>query len=725
MRRHFRSALIILIAWIVARSLIVLPFTAPFVKMLDLGIYDTVLKIDRFLKTKINQPIYDSIVIVDIDDKSLSQLGQFSQWPNQYFADATNVLNMDAPKLIAYDVMFADSSNFTRQSRDRITNSITDSRMRGYSEHFFEMINGDDEFAQAIFDAGNVFLAMFNNPNLDILPPLPPSITPWDVSPRYALEASHPHPPIPVLADVAYGVGFAQVSVDESSKIHDFPLFIRFGKEYFVNFSFQACLDLLAVDSIKVDRSKCRLYSKHKQVRILPLSPNGKFYLKYPHQSPAFRTVSFVDLINQRVSPGYFYDKIVLIGSSATGLGDTKSVPFSSELPGVELHATLIRNILENEFVTWNYQIWDFFWLALLLGVLMLLIKTGKPLIQLGWILGASLLLFIYFIWLYNARGSTMYYSRLVLPWLICGVTLVFDHYNRQVRERKMVHDAFGHFVSKDVIAEVMKDKDALKIGGKRRYVSALITDIRGFSTYCEKCEVDEITSFINQFFNRATNLIIEQKGLLDKFMGDAILALFNVPYATPDYAIHACRTALLIQAAAQEQQQEYREHPILHSFKIGVGISSGEVIVGNIGSDTIFNYTGIGTSMNMCSRLEALNKVYETLIIVDESTYRMANDHFCFRHLDYTSVKGIKHPVHIYELVGEVQDTDSQYSEFMEIYGEGVDLMAEKRFEEAKSSFQKAATMRPEDFATQMMIERLDIMNWETWNGVWEQKHK
>jgi hypothetical protein len=210
MRRHFRSALIILIAWIVARSLIVLPFTAPFVKMLDLGIYDTVLKIDRFLKTKINQPIYDSIVIVDIDDKSLSQLGQFSQWPNQYFADATNILNMDAPKLIAYDVMFADSSNFTRQSRDRITNSITDSRMRGYSEHFFEMINGDDEFAQAIFDAGNVFLAMFNNPNLDVLPPLPPSITPWDVSPRYALEASHPHPPIPVLADVAYGVGFAQ-----------------------------------------------------------------------------------------------------------------------------------------------------------------------------------------------------------------------------------------------------------------------------------------------------------------------------------------------------------------------------------------------------------------------------------------------------------------------------------------------------------------------------------
>ena len=207
--------------------------------------------------------------------------------------------------------------------------------------------------------------------------------------------------------------------------------------------------------------------------------------------------------------------------------------------------------------------------------------------------------------------------------------------------------------------------------------------------------------------------------------MGDAILALFNVPYATPDYAIHACRTALLIQATAQEQQQEYREHPILHSFKIGVGISSGEVIVGNIGSDTIFNYTGIGTTMNMCSRLEALNKVYETLIIVDESTYRMANDHFCFRHLDYTSVKGIKHPVHIYELVGEVQDTDSQYSEFMEIYGEGVDLMAEKRFEEAKSSFQKAATMRPEDFATQMMIERLDIMNWETWNGVWEQKHK
>jgi len=725
MRRHLRSALIILVAWIIARLLLVAPITGQFARMMDLGIYDTILKVDRLIKAKANQPVYDSIVIVDIDDKSLAQLGQFSQWPTQYFADATNILSADAPKLIAYDVMFADSSSFTRRSKDRIVRGLSDPSMKRYTDRFFQMIDGEEEFARAIEAAGNVFLAMFNNPNLNQLPDLPSRLTPWKVDPDYALPASHPHPPIPVLAEAAYGVGFAQVSGDESGKIHDFPLFIEHQEQHYVNFSFQACLDLLSVDSIRVDGNKCRLLSDLQQVAVLPLSPDARFFLRYPPQYPAFRTVSFVDLINLRIAPGYFFDKIVMVGSSATGLGDIKNVPFSSGVPGVELHATFIRNVLEREYVTWMSPFWDLFWMSILLGVLLLLIKTGKPLIQLGWILSATLALFVYFVWRYSAQGSTMYYSRLLLPWMLCGIGLVYDYYIRQVRERKHVHDAFEHFVSKDVIHEVMKDRNALQIGGSRRRVSALIVDIRNFSSYCEKCEVDEITVFINQFFNRSTKIILDEKGLLDKFMGDAILALFNVPYATPDYAIHACRTALQIQAAAAEQKSAYQAHPVLHSFRVGVGISSGEVIVGNIGSDTIFNYTGIGTTMNMCSRLEALNKIYKSLIIVDENTYLMAREEFIFRHLDYTAVSGIKHPVHSYELICEADAPNLPDMDFVQAYSQAVDYMAEKRFDEARASFEKANKIDPEDEATQLMIERLDVMNWETWDGGWQHTHK
>lgn len=725
MRRHYRSALIILLAWILARLLTVAPFTAQFVKMSDLGIYDTVIRIDRFLKARASLPVYDSIVIVDIDDKSLARLGQFSQWPTQYFADATSILNQDAARVIAFDVMFADSSSFTRRSKDRILKDVRDPLFIKNADRFFGYVDGEEEFAEAIITAGNVFLAMFNNPNLIKLPPLPSTITPWNVDPKRTLTVTHPHPPIKALAEAAYGVGFAQVSADESGKVHDFPLFIKFNDTHYVNFSFQACLDLLAVDSIRFDGSKCRLLSSERKDTELPLSPDGRFFLKYPPQYPAFRTVSFVDLIDRRVSPGYFANRIVIIGSSATGLGDRKTVPFSTGFPGVELHATFVRNVLEEDFVTWVHPLWDFLWLAMLLGVLMLLIKTGKPIIQLGWIVGASVLMFVYFVWLYYSFGSTFYYSRLVMPWLFCGISLVYDHYTRQIKERKQVHDAFGHFVSKDVIREVMKDKSALKIGGSRRHVSALITDVRGFSTYCEKCEVDEITEFINRFFNLATRIILDQHGLLDKFMGDAVLALFNVPYSTPEYAVLACRSALQIQVAAEELKQEYQDHPVLHGFRIGVGISSGEVIVGNIGSDEIFNYTGIGTTMNMCSRLEALNKVYKSRIIVDESTYLMANYAFAFRHLDYTSVSGIEQPTHIYELICEISQLDKTDEQFIRIYDEAVDLMSKRDFTASKAAFCKALALKPGDQATQLMIERLDIMNWETWDGVWQHTHK
>lgn len=725
MRIVMRSLLIVLVCAAASWLLHVLPFSDNLLRVLNLRIFDTILTIDYTLKYKLSQPVYDNIVIIDVDDKSIDRLGQFSKWPNHYFADAVNMINLDSPKVIGLDIFFTDSDTFSDHSKERILRHTQDPALRAKADEYFATLSGEEEFAQSIYAAGNVFLGMFDNPNRKDSSPLPANLTTWKVSPKYYLELKNPHPPRSVYSSAAYGTGFTQVRSDESDTIHDFPLFLKYKDDFYVNFSTQICLDLLGVDSILVARD-CVLFSGGNQVRRLPLDPRGKLFLKYYGAEPAFRYISFSDLILGRVEPGYFENRIVLIGSSATGLGDIKPTPFIANLPGVELHANLIRNILEEDFVHWVNPFLQYILLILLIAVLVMMIYYGKPVLASIYFLVVSVAALVLFAMIYMNSSFTMDYSHVLIPWFLSSFALMYDFFSRQLKEKKKVHDAFGHYVSADVIKEIMKDKKALRIGGEKKQIAALYIDIRKFSTYCEMCLPDDITSFLHKYFNRVTRIITDNRGLLDKYIGDAVLALYNVPYPYPDHVFLACKSALEIRDAALEIRQSYAAHPVLHDFKIGIGISSGEVIVGNIGSDSIFNYTGIGNTMNLSSRLEGLNKYYGTAVIIDESVHEIIKDRFFCRHLDFVNVKGKQISTNIYELLGYPGDESQIHlKDFVRHYENGLGHLLHRDFAAALDEYHQAIVLNPEDPATQLMIERLEIVNWETWDGVWRHEHK
>ncbi len=719
MQRYLRTLLVALAAWLIALLLLKLPVSGNIFHNADLRLLDSFFGLERMLVFDPNRPVYDDILIVAIDDVSLDRLGPFSSWPTLYFSDAVSLIASGAPLLIGLDVFFPDSTGISLPARQRILQSVPDPGSRQQLQNLFELLDNEDELAQAISAAGNVFLAMFDNPGLPSAGEIPSSLQTWDVRPPYLIEVEKPHPPLAVLSESAYGIGFAQVKPDASGIIHDYPLFIGYQGKNYVNFSFQAGLDLLGADSIGVDHD-CRIYSSGEMLRRLPLSKDGRFFLKYYSQLPAFRYVSFSDVIQQRIPPEYFEGKIVLVGGTATGLGDLKPTPGHPLTPGVEIHATFMRNLLEEEYIHWLDQRIAYALLIVLVGALVFIVNLSRPLISVLYISLVSLVLLTGFLLLFMLRGTVLEYSVVLLPWGLVCASLIYFHYSTQVQERKKVREAFGHYVADDVIKQIMKDKDALCIGGIKKPVAVLICDIRNFTSLCESSRPNQITNFLNHYFNVVTEIVIARQGMLDKYMGDAVLALFNAPLDLEDYIVQACCAAHQISLSRATILKQAGNDPVYQNFRLGVAVACGEVIVGNMGSDRIFNYTGIGNTMNIASRLEGLNKYYHTSVILDAAAYEAVKDILPCRHLDHVYLKGVNIPQQIYELCPPATST-----EFIAAYETALDEMIRGNFDSARQAFLDAQKLAPEDIPTRIMLTRLETLDPHTWTGAWRHEQK
>ncbi|MDD4309338.1 MAG: adenylate/guanylate cyclase domain-containing protein [Candidatus Cloacimonetes bacterium] len=716
--------LVVLIVLVLSYALSRLPITSQLLKTADLRIYDTILDFDNAFLKNDKLGAYDEICIVDIDEKSISTLGQFSSWPSIFFADLVNILAQDEPLAIGFDVFFTENDSIKGYARERLSQQLVDIPIN--SDKILDRLSTDTEFAAALAEAGNVFLGMFSSLDSTSTKTIPDKLIDWQVTPKYYLKTNFLHPPIKMLSDAAFGLGFTHIEPDESGVIHDYPLFLKSGNRYYVNFSFQMCLDLLGVKRIESGKA-CNLYSDEGLIRKLPLCSNGRFYFKFYGKQKSFRYVSFSDVLLNRIPKGFFEDRIILIGSSASGLRDIKTTPLDQNYPGVELHATLIRNVLESTFVHWLNPNLIFIVNLMLMGLLALLVIKTKPLVSIFVYLLLSVIIFIVFFMLYSMQSISLSYTSILMPWLTGFKGLVLSQAHLHNKEKRMVRNAFEHYVSKDVINEIMKGSQSLAPGGEKKTISIMFTDIRSFTTLCERLSPDEITSFVNRYFNLCTEIIVANRGLLDKYIGDAILGLFGAPVEYPAYAMNAVKSAIEIREVAKSLRIELANHPVLSEFNIGVGIATGEVIVGNIGSDRIFNYTGIGDRMNFSSRLESLNKFYLTSIIIDDTTCELVRDSFTCRKLDRVKVKGKKIETDIYEVIDYTSklNPDNPTMLCYRKYETALALMASHRKQEAISMFNEALQHNPTDNPCKIMIERCQTMDWDAWNGTWQHDNK
>ncbi|MCB5262590.1 MAG: adenylate/guanylate cyclase domain-containing protein [Candidatus Cloacimonetes bacterium] len=720
---RLRRPLIILGVIVGSYLLHYLPVSRQLLRALQLRVYDTLLDYRNAFSDSDRAPVFDDICIVDIDEQSISALGQFSSWPSLYFADLVDSLANDNPILIAFDVFFTESDSINAFGQQRMSEHLA---AKGYQpQGLFQHYTSDADFARAIREAGNVYLAMFNS---SVSPPegssLPDNLIAWEVLPKKSLKLQHPKVPIPLLGNSAYRVGFAHIEPDLSGEIHDYPLFLHHEDEYYVNFSFQACLDLLAVDEI-VQGKDLLLKSQGEQVMRLPLTDDGLLFLNYYGRAGRFRYISFSDVLLGNLADGYFEDRIVLVGTSASGLRDIKTTPLDADYPGVELHATLMQNILTEDFIQWLPRWLSWLICIVLLSGLSFVMRYLKPLLSIVVFLGASVLLLLAFYLSFVWGPLCMDYSVFLLPWIIGYLVLLINESQMLLAEKKKVRNAFEHYVSKAVISQIMKVNDPLKVGGEKKTASILFVDIRGFSSICEQVSPEQISSFLHEFFNRSTRIITKNRGTLDKYMGDAILALYNVPMPISGFQTDVCNTALGIVKESLLIRDSYANHPVLCDFKIGVGIATGEIIAGNFGSDEIFNYTGIGDRMNLASRLESLNKAYRTSIIIESVTYDAVSDIFLCRWLDRVCVKGKGEVVDIYELLCPISEATESQNKLCQLYGEGLKAMTEAQPELARARFEQVLKLFPQDYPCQLMLKRLSEIKWDCWDGYYSHESK
>jgi adenylate cyclase len=368
-----------------------------------------------------------------------------------------------------------------------------------------------------------------------------------------------------------------------------------------------------------------------------------------------FTTVSAVDVINKRLPKDILRGRIAFVGATEVGIYDLRPTPFDATLPGIEIHATMAANALEKRFlkydsVTQEMEIACIFVLPILLGSLLALAP--------GTFVGLAVLVVVTAA--FGAFNYTMFstaFRDMTLIYPFFGIALTYlgsEAWRNLVVERKGRHlkKAFSSYVSPDLVKQIEKDPDKLVLGGEQRELTILFSDIRGFTTVSESLTPPELVKLLNEYLSPMTRIVLEERGTLDKFIGDAVMAIFNAPLDVPDHATHACTAAVRMMEKLQELNEGFAAKG-MNTLDIGVGINTGPAVVGNMGADIRFDYTAIGDSVNLASRLEGLNKYYATHVLVSEDTRTQVEEGlFVFREVDRVKVKGKHLPIVMYELM-------------------------------------------------------------------------
>ncbi|MGQ9561777.1 MAG: CHASE2 domain-containing protein [Candidatus Oleimicrobiaceae bacterium] len=675
-------------------------------------------RLDRLAAQRGGAPL-EEIVIVDIDDRSLDKLGPFSQWPRTYHAQVIDYLTSGGALAIAFDVLFMEPS------RDPAV---------------------DDSLAAATFRSDIVYHAMaFSAASPDIFlyaMDAPPEgfrgerysfAFPPEVAARFP-STERMDGKVVRLYNAAAGIGFVNFSPDDDSVIRRMPMFISFAGRQYPALSMAVIRGLLKLspEHIKVIPGKKIVLSPPGllgQQLVIPIDRHGRMLINYLGTMGTFRYVSYYDVLMQRVPAELFAGRIVLIGTSAAGLADIRPVPFQGAFPGVEIHATIIHNILAQQYIVRPQRAFVYLLalgLAVLLAIAAMLLRPWLSgplalLISAGYLTLAFRLFARQAVWLEVVRP--------LLVLLFSYLAVFIFRYVEEERGKRRIKGMFQYYLSASVVEELIRNPQMLKLGGERRTATVIFSDIKNFTTVAEGLSPEELVAQLNQYLTAMTAIVFAHQGFLDKYEGDAIMAVFGVPVALAEHAVSACRAALEMQRTLVDLRQSWLAEG-KPQFYARIGINSGPMIAGNIGGEQRFDYTVIGDSVNLASRLEGANKTYGTSIIISEFTHQLLNGRFVSRELDLIRVKGKALPVRVYELLAE---HESELSEprvrTLRTFAEGLAAYRARRWRAALDAFRAALELDPEDGPSQVYRQRCTLFLQEPppadWDGVFEMKTK
>ena len=443
-----------------------------------------------------------------------------------------------------------------------------------------------------------------------------------------------------------------------------------------------------------------------------------------------FNYYSYVDVLNGTVPAGTFKDKIILVGATAPDLHDDQIVPTSnkSPMPGVEIHANVVQMLRERRFLTSQPRALTVGIIALL-GVLTSVITILIPLLPGVIFCVLAVVAYLFYVSFTFDQGQLVNILYPTLAIAIALITNIVFKYLTESRLKAYIRKAFSFYLSEAVLKEVLANPGKLKLGGERRELTVLFSDIKGFTGISEKVEVEKLTSLLNKYLTAMTNIVFANQGVLDKYVGDAVMAFWGAPVGS-DHAYLACKAALEMIAEVGKLKTEWKDEAGFENFEIRIGINTGEMTVGNMGSDTRFDYTVIGDNVNLGSRLEGINKEYGTAIIISENTYTGLAGRVVARKIDQVAVKGRQKPVYIYELLG-LKGTGQKAAadqEFLDKFEAARAKYQAGKFPDSLKLFKLLGKKYPYDEPTKTYIHRLQTLAKEkikNWDGVFTAKSK
>ncbi|UCG64689.1 MAG: adenylate/guanylate cyclase domain-containing protein [Deltaproteobacteria bacterium] len=689
----------------------------------------------------------DAIVLAVIDEKSLDKEGRWP-WPRSKIARLVDYLSDDEAKVIGFDIGFLepDENNnlsFIQQLESKIGSlRLNNKELERFLSESKRLADNDRILAHSIKQSkAKVILGYFLHMDqkslgyeiesqviddriFQVSKSKYPIIQFPDANIGLLIDAYSPEVDLPIVNRSADSSGYFNMIPDLDGAVRWFPLVIRCRQAKLSPLSIQCVWHYLDRPPLILKTASYGVARIQMGDISIPTDEKGQMMINYLGPPKTFTHYPITDIINDMIPKGTFKDKIVLVGATALAIYDMRNTPFSSEYPGVEVHATIIDNILEQNFLIrpdW-IEIFD------LLAIILMGVVIGLVIPRLDAVKGILFAICVFTAHILLSRlffvnhGLWLNITYPLAALIVLYVSHTIYKYLTEERERKKIKGAFTYYVSSSVVNEMLKHPEKLKLGGERKELTVLFSDIKGFTTIAEGLTPEELVNLLNEYLTVMTDVVFKYDGTLDKYIGDAIMAVYGAPLDLPDHPYKACQSALEMVEELERLNEKWIGEG-RQAFDIRIGINTGPMMVGNMGSKQRFDFTAMGDSVNLGSRLEGANKSYKTSIIIGELTYESVKNEFVCMELDSVRVKGKKQPVKIYNLIG-YKDLPGIPEEIVIQFNEAVTVYKERKWDEAIQIFENVAALDPDLYAAQLYIERCNNFKKSPppadWDGVY-----
>ena len=739
-------------------------YEIPFIKNLLDG-YEF-LSYDSRMRTRIagvEQMSIDDVVIIDIDNTSVAPteeggLGHYFDWPQAYHGRLINTVSSGNPAALIFDIIFDKENSFNYDLVNALSNenAPTNDALAEVTGQFLQS-NNPSLFVKATYNSQKAYHALVfeEEDTLNFLYKMDNEPEGYDyenhIIKGVSEEAKKKLPQADRIGNTyvdllsaSVGAGAANFPQDEDGVIRRAPTAIYFEgpDRVYPSLVMSATIDILGIKKdggfdYDFDNNILRLIdTTNTVVREIPIDKNGRMYVNYYGRFQTFYYLPYMYCFDpEMLPPEYWEGKVAFVGASLPGLMDLRNTPVQETFAGVEIHANVINSLLKDEFVKPKDRAETFIIIiaiCILLGVVVSF--PEKPLYTLpiplvgivGWVL-----------FTYSQFFSSLVMWEVIRPALaMVGTYSGIFLYNFLIveKDKRFLKDTFGTYISPELIDQMFDAKEEPSLGGEEGFHTAFFTDIQSFSAFSEKLTAGDLVELLNDYLTEMTDILLDNKGTLDKYIGDAIVAFYGAPAPVNDHEYWACLTAVKMQERLAKLREKWQAEgdrwpEIVHNMQNRIGINTGKMVTGNMGSAMRMNYTMMGDTVNLAARLESSAKQYGIYIQVANETYSACKDKFTWRDLDYVRVMGKTEPAQVYELIAVAGKETEQDKTILKAYHEALELYRNQDWDKAKDAF-KAADELEDMFPgrksnpSRVYIPRCD--HWKAnspgddWDGVW-----